>query len=71
MSMIDRFHASFNASYEKILGKYKNSVEKVVRKPKLIILVVILGIAALVLTMSTTKTGLVPDEDTGTLFCTV
>ena len=71
MSMVDRFHASFNTSYEKILGKYKNRVEKLVRKPVLIIVSVIVGIVALGVSMSTTKTGLVPDEDTGTLFCTI
>jgi HAE1 family hydrophobic/amphiphilic exporter-1 len=32
---------------------------------------VVIGIAALVTTLFTTKTGLVPDEDTGTLFCTI
>ena len=71
MSRIDRFHTSFNASYDKILGKYKNGVQKMVSKPALIIGLVVVGIAALVVTMKTTKTGLVPDEDTGTLFCTV
>ena len=71
MSMIDRFHASFNTAYDKVLGKYKNRVEKLVRKPLAIIVVVIVGIAVLATTMLTTKTGLVPDEDTGTLFCTI
>ncbi len=71
MSRIDRFHASFNASYEKILGKYKNGVQKLVRKPVAIIIAVLIGIAALAGTMFTTKTGLVPSEDTGTLFCTI
>ena len=71
MSRIDRFHASFNASYDKILGKYKNGVQKLVRKPVAIIIAVLLGIVALAGTMFTTKTGLVPSEDTGTLFCTI
>ena len=71
MSMIDRFHSSFNVAFGKITDKYKNSVESLVRKPVLVIASVILGIAALVFTMSTTKSGLVPDEDTGTVFCTV
>jgi len=71
MSMIDRFHTSFNTAYDKVLGKYKKSVEKLVRKPVLIMIVVLIGIAALVGTMFTTKTGLIPDEDTGTIFCTI
>ncbi len=71
MSAIDRFHASFNTAYDKVLGKYKGYVEKLVKKPIAIIITVIIGIAALIATMATTKTGLVPDEDTGTIFCTV
>ena len=71
MSMIDRFHASFNTAYDKVLGKYKTRVEKLVRKPLAIGLAVIIGIAVLVTTLMTTKTGLVPSEDTGTLFCTI
>ena len=71
MSVIDRFHASFNTAYDKILGKYKTRVEKLVRKPIPVLTTVILGIVAMVVLMSTTKSGLVPDEDTGTLFCTI
>ena len=71
MSRIDRFHASFNTAYESVLGKYKKAVEKLVHKPLAIGVTVVIGIVVLVSTMLTTKTGLVPDEDTGTIFCTV
>jgi len=71
MSMVDRFHASFNAAYDKVLAKYKGNVEKLVHKPISVITTVILAIVVLVVTFSTTKTGLVPDEDTGTIFCTI
>ncbi len=71
MSRIDRFHASFNTAYESVLGKYKKAVEKLVHKPIAIGITVVIGIVVLVTTMFTTKTGLVPDEDTGTIFCTV
>lgn len=71
MSRIDRFHASFNTAFDTTLGKYKGAVEKLVRKPLAIGIAVIAGIAVLAVTMFTTKTGLVPDEDTGTLFCTI
>ena len=71
MSRIDRFHASFNAAYNNVLGKYKTRVEKLVRKPIPVLITVVIGIAVLATTMLTTKTGLVPDEDTGTLFCTI
>ena len=71
MSRIDRFHASFNTAYDKVLGKYKRRVEKLVRKPILVGILVLVGIAALGGSMVTTKSGLVPNEDTGTLFCTI
>ena len=71
MSRIDRFHTAFNTAYNGILGKYKKSMEKYVRRPIIIGIAVLIGIVALVATLLTTKTGLVPDEDTGTIFCTV
>ncbi len=71
MSVIDRFHASFNTAFNATTEKYKGSVEKLVHKPLLTILLVVVGIVGLVGSMSTTKTGLVPDEDTGTIFCTI
>ena len=71
MSRIDRFHMAFNTAYDKVLGKYKGRVEKLVRKPVAVLVTVIIGIAVLATTMLTTKTGLVPDEDTGTIFCTL
>ena len=71
MSRMDRFHMAFNTAYDKVLGKYKKRVEKTVRKPVLIGVIVVVGIAALIGSMQVTKTGLVPDEDTGTLFCTI
>ena len=71
MSVIDRFHASFNTAFTATTNKYKGIVEKLVRKPIAIIVTVIIGIVVLATTMLTTKSGLVPDEDTGTLFCTI
>ena len=71
MSMIDRFHTSFNTAFDKTLDKYKNWVTKFVRKPLMAGLAVVVGIVVLVWSMSTTKSGLVPDEDTGMIFCTI
>ena len=71
LSPVDRFHVAFNTAYDKVLGKYKTGVERFVRKPILTAVCVVLGIAALLVTMSTTRSGLVPDEDTGVVFCTI
>ena len=71
LSRVDRFHLAFNTAYDKVLNKYKKRVEKSVHRPYVMLGVVVLGIVALVATMFTTKTGLMPDEDTGTVFCTI
>lgn len=71
MSLIDRFNAAFNSAYGKVQDKYTKSVRKIVERPVIAIVAVIVGVAAMAFTAMTTKTGLVPDEDTGTVFCTV
>ena len=71
MSLVDRFHAAFNASYDKLQGRYKNGVRRVVERPWIAIGSVVLGIVLMGVLMANTKTGLVPDEDTGTVFCTI
>ncbi len=71
LSRIDRFHLAFNTAYDKVLGSYKGRVEKLVRKPVGVLTMVVIAIVALVGAFFGTKTGLVPDEDTGTVFCTV
>jgi len=71
LSRIDRFHLAFNTAYDKILGRYKGRVEKLVRRPITVITTVLIGLVALIGAFAVTKTGLVPDEDTGTVFCTI
>ena len=71
LSRIDRFHQSFNVAFDTTIGKYKNILEKLVRKPVAIIVSVLIGIVVMSIMMFTTKSGLVPDEDTGTIFCTI
>ena len=71
LSRIDRFHAAFNVQYEKVNGRYQKIVEKIIGHHWISGIAVVVGVIALVLTMTFTKTGLVPDEDTGTLFAMV
>lgn len=71
MSAIARFHSAFNASYERILGKYKNGVRRIIEHKVIAGLTVAVAIVALGVMAITTRTGLIPDEDTGTVFCTV
>ena len=70
-SFIDRFHAGFNYQFAKITNKYKGGVEWIIRHGMITAGTIVAGIAVLVILMATTKTGLVPDEDTGTLFVTI
>jgi hydrophobic/amphiphilic exporter-1 (mainly G- bacteria), HAE1 family len=71
MSVVDRFHAGFNASYTKVQDKYKVGVRHIIEHPVIAGIAVVIGIAILGVTAMNTKSGLVPDEDTGTIFCTV
>ena len=71
LSRIDRFHMAFNTQYDKINTKYQRIVEKIINHRWISSLAVILGIVALVVTMKFTQTGLVPNEDTGTLFAMI
>jgi len=71
LSRVDRFHMAFNTQYDKINTKYQRVVEKIINHRWISSLAVILGIVALVVTMKFTQTGLVPNEDTGTLFAMI
>ena len=70
-TFVARFHAGFNRVFEKTTNKYKKGVEYVINHRIITASLVVVGIVALAVLMNTTKTGLVPDEDTGTIFVTV
>ena len=67
-SFVSRFHSNFNRVFDKTTNKYKNIVTKIIGKKWLVAAAVVIGFVVLGITMATTKTGLVPNEDTGTLF---
>lgn len=71
MSFSSRFHHAFEASFNRLVLKYKNGVSMFLRRKW--IAWALLGLASLLLVvlMRTAKTGLVPDEDMGTLFINV
>ena len=70
-SMAKRFQTAFNAAYDSLLAKYKVGVSHFVKHKKLSFAGVIVGIAALIVLMNTTPTGLIPNEDTGTIMITI
>ncbi len=65
--VLRRFNAGFNA----LLDHYKQAVAVTIPRRWLSVGLVVLSIVALVWMMRTTKTGLVPNEDMGTVFINV
>ncbi|MFI3322024.1 MAG: efflux RND transporter permease subunit [Rikenellaceae bacterium] len=71
LSFSSRFHLAFDASFGKLLAKYKNRVQFFIKKKWLSFLLLIGSCVGLVYMMQNTKTGFVPDEDMGTIFVIV
>ena len=71
LSFSSRFHMAFDAAFQRLIAKYKGAVEVLFRHRWLSVAMVIVAIAGLSLLMKTTKTGLVPSEDMGTVFINI
>ena len=65
------FKARFNAGFNAVLDRYKRAVTVVIPKKWLAAALVVVAILSLGWMMKTTKTGLVPNEDMGTVFINV
>ena len=63
----EKFKQTFNADYDSILAKYKNQVLKFIQRKWLSGGLVAASIILLVVFMQITPTGMVPNEDTGTI----
>ena len=70
-TFVSRFHAGFNTAYATLLQKYKKSVLFFVHHRWMTFGIIGAGIVLLVFLMKITPTGLVPNEDTGTVFAVV
>ena len=66
-TFISRFHTGFNVAYDKMLKKYKNNVLFFIQKRWLSFGLVAGSIVLLIFFMKITPTGMVPNEDTGTI----
>ena len=71
VSFVKAFHAGFNRKYEKLLVRYKKWAGFFINHKITAFGVVAASIVALAAMMMTTSTALVPNEDTGVLFCMV
>ena len=65
------FKAKFNAGFNAVLDRYKHAVTAVIPKRWLAAALVVVAVIGLGWMMKTTKTGLVPNEDMGTVFINV
>ena len=70
-SKLNRFQAGFNRFFVAFSGKYRHAVSGFTRRKYLAGILVVVAIVALGWMMRTTRTGLVPNEDMGTVFINV
>lgn len=68
LSFSSRFHIAFDAAFSRMVAKYKTGVKFLFRRKWMVGVGLVAAIVALFVLMKTTKTGLIPDEDTGTVF---
>ena len=66
-----RIRAAYNASYNAILNKYKKGVMYAIHRRWMVWTSLGVAIVLLIFLMNTTKTGLVPQEDQGTIMVNV
>ena len=65
------FAAKFNAGFSALVNRYKQSVASTLRHRRVAVALVVVAVGMLGWMMHTTKTGLVPNEDMGTVFINV
>ncbi len=66
-SFIKRFNYAFDKSFTTVIGQYKGGVMFLFKRRWVVVTLFAISLIGLVWLMSTTKTGLVPQEDMGTL----
>ena len=71
LSFSSRFHKAFETSFNRILFKYKGGVKFFFKHKWMAWSGLAIAVVLLVFFMNTTKTGLIPDEDMGTIFVNV
>lgn len=71
LSFSSRFHMAFDTAFHRLVMKYKVGVLFMLKRKWLAGSLLVVACAGLVILMMTTKTGLVPKEDMGTVFVDV
>ena len=70
-TFVGRFHIAFNAAYDSMLNRYRGAVANLIKVKRVAWIVVAGAVALLIWLMSVTPSGLVPNEDTGTIMAVV
>ena len=71
MSFSSRFHKAFDAAFQGMVDKYRKMVGGLTGHKWIAMVLVVAAVATLTLLMRSTKTGLVPKEDMGTIYVNV
>lgn len=66
-SYLQRFHYAFDRSLNTVIGHYSGGVMFLIKNRWIVLLLFAVSVAGLVWLVSSTKTGLVPQEDMGTI----
>ena len=71
LSFSSRFHIAFDSAFHRLVNKYKGGVMFMLKNKWLAAILLVVACGGLYYLMSTTKTGLVPQEDMGTILVDV
>lgn len=71
VSFSSRFHTAFETSFHRLVMKYKGGLKHLFRHRWVAWTSLVLATVLFFFLLRTTKTGLIPDEDTGTVFVNV
>ena len=70
-SFSTRFHIAFDTAFSTLVNKYKRAISWFMRRKWMATILVLIAFSGLGWLMKSTKTGLVPSEDMGTIFINV
>ena len=71
LSFSSRFHIAFDTAFGRMVNKYKMAVKYFFRRKWMVGVALAAACVLLFVLIRTTKTGLIPDEDTGTVFVSI
>ena len=71
LSFSSRFHMAFDSAFHRLVMKYKNGVFFMLKRKWLAGVLLVIACVGFFVLLKTTKTGLVPNEDMGTVFVDV